>query len=55
MGSLSEPTLLLLCFLLIGSLGLLVYCGCVSVFGSTTWVGDCGATIPWSALASTWD
>ena len=20
-----------------------------------TWVGDCGSTIPWSALTSTWD
>ena len=45
MGSLAEPTLSLL-FLLIGSLGLLVCCGCVSVFGSKTWVGDCGSTIP---------
>ena len=45
MGSLADPTLSLL-FLLMGSLGLLALVDCVSVFGSTTWVGDCGATIP---------
>ena len=56
MGSLAEPTLSLL-FLLTGSLGMLVCLGCVSVsvFGTMTWVGDCGSTIPWSALTSTWD
>ena len=53
MGSLAEPTLSLL-FLLTGSLGQLVCVECVSVFGSMTWVEDCGSTIPWSALTSTW-
>ena len=24
------------------------------MFGSKTWVGDCGSTISWSALSTTW-
>ena len=56
MGSLTVPTLSLI-FLLTGSFGLLVDCWGIyeSVCGSMTWVGDCGSTIPWSALISTWD
>ena len=56
MGSLTVPSLSLL-FLLTGSFGLLDDYVRISdsVFGSMTWVGDCGFTIPWYALISTWD
>ena len=48
MVSLTVPSLLLI-FLLTGSFGLLVDCVGMydSVFGSMTWVGDYGSTIPW--------
>ena len=55
MGSLTFPTLSLLC-LLMGS-----FCPMVegievfdTLFGSMTWVRGCGSTTPWSALSPTW-